>query len=195
MKEFKQLVTVIVRKLLLSMFLVAISCVAACGQNPGLQMVDGPIAKCIDWYRKLSMEVVDSIGRGSEIKSFDDIGVVTIEIINQTDSIVHTERGNGIDEVAGTRKITFIISYKSSMEIRKRPPSMYFIYRNAPVLVYSGIEKYLVFDKNSINKLMKLVPTADKGYMAVGVNEYLVHVNYGSANDFSVTEYIPEHWR
>jgi len=173
----------------LGFFLIATLKISASFCQPTkLELVDGGLKNATSWYINKQSQIISKLPiRSQKPIALNSLGVVMIEFFNQRDSIdLGKEDSLGVKVLRYPRS-QFRISFSPRFYVVKFPPSFYFISNGVVVAIYTGIEQFMRFPRESISEFdRKFVSREPEAVLEIDFESHFVELSSSFENGFKV---------
>lgn len=155
-----------------------------------LSIKDGPFLNSIDWFIDSTTRYINNLPIEYKIKCLAEMGVVSIDFFNNTDSIEErksTDLSESIEVIRHSRN-QFIIYIQGKSSVTYTPPSYYFIHKGVCVTIYTGLERFIKYEEKSIKSLQAIVSKAEELKLINSLKTYFIKIDERYKDGFLAVE-------
>lgn len=157
-------------------------------QTTQIPVKEGVFLNVVDWYIE---STTDSINSRTEkkINSLDQLGIVAIEFYNGKDSIEEKKsKFTGANEIIRHPRCQFKIFMAPKFSVADIPPSNYFVHKGVFVVIYTGIEPFILFNKKNVHEFENTIRSRRENLIIQGTKEYLIKIDESYPNGFLIID-------
>lgn len=153
-------------------------------QGPNIKSIKGAFLNSIDWYIQSTNDSINTFPLNSQVKSLNQLGFIEVRMRNVDDSIseiISKQDTFNVTTVNHFKKLSFLITMSPTI---LESPCLYFVYKNIPIIIYTGFENYMALNEKDIRKFERDNFSRNDHVVVDHVPEYLVDLDDRYKNGF-----------